>query len=55
MNKKLKPVTIDGIKYKSLTEALIAHGIPKSLYYRRRGKGWEIEEAITTPKGKRRK
>lgn len=48
------PVTIDGIDYKSITDAAIVYGIDRFAVYSRLIHGWSLEDALKTPVGKSR-
>ena len=45
----MKQVTINGVTYNKLNDALRAFGTTQSLYYKRRRLGWPMEKAIIEP------
>lgn len=45
----IKPVTIAGVTYASIADALSAYGTSRDLYENRRAHGWDVERSIITP------
>lgn len=46
---KATPITVEGVEYPTLTDALKKYKVKKSTYYNRLNFGWSSERAITVP------
>ena len=47
------PITVGNLKFKSMEDAFIFYNINRKTYYSRIEGGWSIEDAMTTPVGKK--
>ncbi len=45
----MREILIKGVRYASIIDACKAYGISDSIYYKRRQRGWGVEQALETP------